>query len=254
MRMAKAISGEAMPASGVGPVVWQNSAFRISNSAVTCPARCSEMDRIVGNQYPTSAIARVHALRYGKRMMRWLVLCMALVPVIAAGEVYRWVDEQGNVVYSDQPREGAETVELPEITTYKPASAPAPAADQAGGEAGGETGKVYELRIVTPAPDATVRDNRGQMEVQLAAEPALHTDRGHRFALQVDDQSVQYTRAPVIQLTDVHRGTHTLQAWVIDRQDNPLSDKVSATFHMHQASRLHPQPRNLNNPTAPATP
>ncbi|MEJ2418956.1 MAG: DUF4124 domain-containing protein [Exilibacterium sp.] len=41
-----------------------------------------------------------------------IILAMLLLPITTVADVYRWVDEKGNVHYSDQPREGASEVEL----------------------------------------------------------------------------------------------------------------------------------------------
>ena len=43
--------------------------------------------------------------------LAWLLLCLAL-PLQAGQTVYRWVDAQGVVHYSDQPQPGGESETL----------------------------------------------------------------------------------------------------------------------------------------------
>jgi hypothetical protein len=63
------------------------------------------------------AVNQLKALRPGKRQLKllpWLVSVVVSLPV-QADKIYTWTDENGNRVYSDSPREGAETVKLKPI-------------------------------------------------------------------------------------------------------------------------------------------
>ena len=45
-------------------------------------------------------------------MKRFLALLICLLPALAfAGVVYKYIDKQGNTVYTDQPRPGAQRVD-----------------------------------------------------------------------------------------------------------------------------------------------
>ena len=62
-----------------------------------------------------------------KRNLIHVVAILSLINLFtssAVADVYRWTDEQGSVHFSDQPplKQPSETVELPEITTYKSVS------------------------------------------------------------------------------------------------------------------------------------
>lgn len=164
-------------------------------------------------------------------------LIVLLVPLAATAEVYKWVDEQGNVVYSDQPRPGAKPLDLPEVSTYKSVPPGRAVPRERAAEA---AGPMYGVQVLQPEPEATVRDNRGIMDVRVATEPPLLPERGHRLAIQLDDQAVQYTSSLEFQLTEVQRGAHTLRVWVTDKEGEAISDRQAVTFFMHQASRLHP--------------
>lgn len=72
-----------------------------------------------------------------------VVVALAFVTASSAGELYRWVDEQGTVHFSDRaPDEGAERIELEPINSVTPvkaleASDAASRADERGQAAGG---------------------------------------------------------------------------------------------------------------------
>jgi len=58
-----------------------------------------------------------------KRAIRFFLLCVSLLSTIAGTQagIYKWVDGDGRVQFSDRPpsEAGAEQVELPEINTYE---------------------------------------------------------------------------------------------------------------------------------------
>lgn len=97
------------------------------------------------------------------------------------------------------------------------------------------------ISIVQPGDNATVHNNQGTLEVSLAVSPALQIERDHRIRMFLDGKIVAEAR-PTAQfsLIDIERGTHTLQAAVIDKSGRPLMTSEPITFHMWQASALFP--------------
>lgn len=51
--------------------------------------------------------------------MRWIVMLIATLPLIASAELYRWTDDNGKVHFSDQPRGGTEMEQVEERTPPK---------------------------------------------------------------------------------------------------------------------------------------
>ena len=61
------------------------------------------------------------------RIVLVILLALALGSVAQADSVYKWVDAQGNVHYSDHPHPGSERLKLPKAQTYaSPVSATIP--------------------------------------------------------------------------------------------------------------------------------
>jgi hypothetical protein len=165
--------------------------------------------------------------------MRTLLLCLLLAGLPAVAQVYTYVDADGNRVFTDRPAsDNAERVELPQTNNMSmPASAPpAPAA------APPAPAPSYRmLRILLPLPDATIRDNAGNLIVTASSEPALHG--GHRFRLLLDGQARgEGGRSPVFALENIDRGTHQLAVEIIDAQGRTLERTPSQPLHMLRIS------------------
>ena len=100
------------------------------------------------------------------------------------------------------------------------------------------------ISIVAPKQDATVYDNQGTVDVSVEASPALRSDRGDHIALLLDGKVVASGADARHRLTDVDRGTHTLQAQVIAADGTLLLVSSETRFHMWRASRLSPARKN----------
>ncbi len=189
-----------------------------------------------------------------------IALLLASVPVLAPAEVYRSVDAQGNVVYSDQPGQGGKKVDLPEISTYEPKPVPPGTLDTNAAANQAKANPATQLSFVQPGADETIFDNQGNVAVALRVEPPLQPTQ--RLALQVDDGAAVETNQPTYQFTGLDRGTHTVHAWVVGADGQTGSPKAAVTFHLRQASTLFRNPapagstiqRAPRAPTAPNVP
>ncbi len=156
------------------------------------------------------------------------------------GATYKWFDESGVVQYSDRPiGEDAQEVKLPPGSHHKPAEYTLPpAADEPADEAD----PYDEVTLVTPQPDATLRDNRGNVDVEVALKPTLR--KGDTLTVLLDGQTFSdaVTNARMI-LQKVDRGTHQLQVKVLDPKGTEVAVSPVVTFHLHRAIAPMPQPK-----------
>lgn len=185
--------------------------------------------------------------------MRILILLIALIPaVLVAAEVYRWVDDDGTVHYSDRPQEGAETVIIQEAQTF---SAPAPRSTSSTStttsaktdDAEPEDAAVYSnFEILSPRQEEVLWNTGGQLNVSLSARPRIRS--GHTVFLYMDGQEVQQLPRGRMQagLMDVERGTHQLHAEVRNRSGSTVARSDTVQFTVQQTSI-----RNPNNPNRP---
>jgi len=166
----------------------------------------------------------------------------------AAAQIYRTVDEDGNVVFTDvppRPDEAAETVELGSGSTFTPPPAAVPAetplrwsdVDGAVDEPAADAAAVYQsVEIASPGNDEAVRENSGNIVVSARVVPELRP--GHRVQLELDGQIVQTSEAPSFQLQYVDRGTHQVRVHVLDESGTILRSSDPSTFHLLRYSKL----------------
>ncbi|WP_461480586.1 DUF4124 domain-containing protein [Porticoccus sp.] len=168
----------------------------------------------------------------------FFLLCATALP--AAAQVYKTVDEQGNVTYTDKPPSDdntAEPVDLPAINT-QPALQPRPAESKKTAEIG-----YKEVSILAPAQDATIPPGQLNVVVQIFLEPALKP--GHRVQLLHNGSPYgEPAYATSFSIDSLIRGEHSLQAQIIDENGAVVAQSGSRTIHVKRASAL-------NNPAKP---
>jgi hypothetical protein len=165
------------------------------------------------------------------------LLALALSGAALAGDIYRWVDEQGAVHFGDlPPAEGAEPVQL---RHYRPAG---PASSAAGEAAAGEdgappsaAGPYRTLGIAQPEDGATLRSDAGKVGILVRLQPDLLD--GHYLELTLDGVPLggRQTRT-ALELQDVTRGRHEIQVRVFDADGNPLGQSERVRFYLRQST------------------
>jgi len=178
------------------------------------------------------------------RGMRVCALLLALLWMLPTGaaEVYRYVDPEHGVEFSDTPRPGAERIVIPDAQRAPAARLPSPAASAAADVATGTAVTYEEIRITDPVDQETVRDNSGNMLVSVTLKPGLQTPFGHKLQLLLDGEPVSTGTATNFSLTGIDRGTHTLQAIVLGADDAPLASSPTSAFHLHRAVKRKKPP------------
>lgn len=137
---------------------------------------------------------------------------LLLLALPAGAEIYKYLDANGNPVFSNQPPEGvaAEKVELPAPSIVAP---PRPT------EAAKHKEQPEEIRYtrleLTGIPDGeSLRANNGSFSVDVAIEPELRP--GHNLRLLLDGQPYgQPSQATRLELNNVDRGEHSLAVEVL---------------------------------------
>jgi len=174
-------------------------------------------------------------------LLRLFIATLAmLLPAVAAAQIYKWVDEDGVVHYSDQPMEGAETIDLPEANSMAPASvrraAPAGGGTQDDGSDDGRPFSYQSLSIGTPAPEQTLWNIQGTLNVTLNLQPGLRP--GDRVRIYFDGEP-QLVDAVQFELGEVWRGEHNLQAEVLDQTGKLMIRSEPVRFYVQQTSVLN---------------
>jgi len=178
-----------------------------------------------------------------------LMLLLATAGPLLA-QVYKTVDEDGNVVYTDQaPKDGSAPIELRplsiiETPEYVRPAEKAPENDEAGG------GKEMSLRylrqnyadfaIIAPQAEETVwqPDNI----VTVAWNTRYQLQAGMQVTLYVDGVPQTTSSEQVIALAALDRGEHTVTAELRDSQNRRIVTAQPVTFFVRRPG-LNNRPR-----------
>jgi hypothetical protein len=176
-----------------------------------------------------------------------VALCLlALSGWLAAATLYKWVDADGVVHYSDTPHPGAEKLQVSGAQTYHntpvPATAGAPNAATAPPPAAGSS---YACAITDPANDAALYAPES-VSVSVQASPALR--EGDSISATVDGQALTPVTADgqhFLVLTP-ERGSHTVSAQIRGADGSVLCNAAPITFSVQRPS--------VNSPASPIKP
>lgn len=171
------------------------------------------------------------------RSLVFLLFLLISLPLLAEG-VYKWTTADGEVVYSDVYQPGAERVHVSGTKS-------SPSADSLAGETGEQTTAAtgssgYQtFEIVQPENDETIRSNEGIVAVSLMMSPALANDNAIQIfvdgnKLEGELKSTQFT------LNDLERGTHSLEAKIVDGEGKVMTSAPRVSFHLRKASIIKP--------------
>jgi hypothetical protein len=176
-----------------------------------------------------------------------VALCLlGLSGFSVATTLYRWVDAQGVVHYSDTPHEGAQVMHISGAQTYHGASAAPATPSAATSSQPGKKPEPYDSCVITqPAPDAAMYAPES-VAVSVAVSPGLHD--GDQLTVQVDgrqlEASTQGGQSFVIAQPD--RGDHSISAQVRSPDGAMLCNAPPVTFSVTKPSVNSP-----NNPIKP---
>lgn len=182
-------------------------------------------------------------------MRKLLVIALVfLAAPVAAEEVYRYVDEDGTVVFTDQrPSDDAQPMDLPGLSIMEsPKPAPAPADDEASEEED-EAEPVYpDLTMISPKREETFQGTGNTLPVRVVTRQELRP--GDQVVVYLDGQEQGRFQSFSVDLEQVPRGAHEVRVKVHDAEDRMVGDTGPVTFHMKQHSRLHQNQPMVNPP------
>lgn len=167
-----------------------------------------------------------------------IVFGLVVAPAMAS-KIYRTTDDEGNVVYTDDPPgDDAEPVELEPLTTVPgPSTDEEAAADDAPQASKSKQQKkknaVTGIRVVYPKNDKGIRHNGGNVPVRVALEPeGAALPKGQRVEIVLDGEVRGRGRGEEIVVSGVIRGPHTVYARLVDARGNTRFQSESVKFFL----------------------
>ena len=169
-------------------------------------------------------------------MRTFIAITAVLFASAVMAQAYRWVDEDGVVHFSDRPVEGAEQIFLPQQSqaTRRVFAPQAPDAQQREDASEPVAAFKYDaLEIVAPAPEETLWNIEGVLNVSLRVTPALR--QGDQIRVYFDGKE-QIVTGTSFQIEEVYRGVHNIQAEIIDSTGRLMARSLPNRFYVQQNS------------------
>ena len=167
-----------------------------------------------------------------KTFISLLLILSLLAPVYAtSAKVYVWRNDAGVLVFSDSPMPGAEEVEMdpnrqnvsPSINTSILDINPKKLDDK------------FEVEIVRPTNNSTIRDNTGSIHVSGRIKPVFK--QGLSIQLIIDGTPYKAPQKhSMFALRDIERGEHQIKLVLLNTKGKIIASSKPVTFYMHRAS------------------
>lgn len=168
-----------------------------------------------------------------KAFLIYLLILLSLITSLKAAEqkkLYKRIDSNGKVYYSDTPQEGAEEVQIKPLSTTEIKATPlikikkAPVEDV-------KPDFYQNLSIISPADDTEIRNNAAQATLTASVQPAV--DKEHRVQFFIDGKQVsQDSQALTITVNELDYGTHIAQVKIVDAEGTVLKTSAQSKFYL----------------------
>jgi len=177
---------------------------------------------------------------------RSLLLLAILFLTPASAEVYRSIDEYGNVSFSNKAEKGAEPVKLRPLSVYD-APTVKPASNNNNDDSDNASG--YEsVEIVAPKAEETVRDNPGNVTATVSSKPTLDRNSGHRFQFFLDGKAIDKPQIAATKVfTNVDRGEHRVEVAIVAGKGHELVRSKAIRFFLHRQTIFNPARKGAAN-------
>lgn len=157
----------------------------------------------------------------------FLILSITLVSMLSLqADVYRYVDKDGNTVFTDAPPKGANSKK---ITVGKPTSASAyktpinttaPVVKQSNQRKSQDLGS-YTIEVSSPGHRSTINAPGGSLNVVVSVEPAPKSDFTVRIL--VDGNEASNSTTPIASVEGLTRGSHSFNAQLLAADGSVLA-------------------------------
>lgn len=156
--------------------------------------------------------------------------------------VYQNTDSDGRQIFSDQPSNSAEALIIPNTHSINidlgDKKKTIPGSLLSKDKLRDNSFVSYrEFQLISPMPNATIRNNEGLLTIKLTFTPKLK--KHHVIKILLDDQLLakSWTQKEFI-ISNIHRGTHAISARLVDMQSgNTINSTASSIFHFKQFSK-----------------
>ena len=167
-----------------------------------------------------------------------LTLFLLACSVALATTVYKWVDENGVIHYSDQPHPNAQKLQVQGVQTYSSSAAAVRAPAEA--EPSAADASPYKGCVIAQPLDQQNLPNAQSVFIRVAADPVPRP--GDRVYITMDGQGLNGGQPTGLgaNVTPIDRGQHSVQAQIRGPDDAVLCQTPTVTFYVQQPSLFSP--------------
>jgi len=146
-------------------------------------------------------------------------------------QIYKKTNDKGVVEFTDVPGKNTKPIRVPPMNTYKQKKLPSIKSKPLPAEV---KAAYNEFSITSPLHDKVMRDNSGKIVVKLKISPSLNSE--HKILVSIDGNSKTAIKGSSSSVTfsNIDRGTHTVQASIVDSQDQVIMESGAITFHLQR--------------------
>jgi hypothetical protein len=155
----------------------------------------------------------------------------------AYSEIYKTVDENGNVVFTDNPKGNeAEEVQLPEVNTQPATRITIKLSPPKEEEATDKKQKPekYTITLESPAHETTVTMGQMSISSSVSISPALAEEHSVQFYMD-GKPSGKASHATSHTFGQLYRGAHKIHAAILNKKGKVLKKTKAATIYVHRA-------------------
>jgi hypothetical protein len=171
-----------------------------------------------------------------------------------ADTLYKWVDKDGTVHYSDNPdAKNAEVFKPPELSAYKSVSVSSTKkpSQKANGDASADAANISGFTILAPQEEETIISNQGIFSFKIST--GARQEEGDFFKLEIDGKLInrRHTNS-IFSVTSLERGAHKARVFRFDKDNKLIAETSIRTFYLRKASIHDPQRKKPNEITEPS--
>jgi len=173
-------------------------------------------------------------------MQRLLFTLISLACSAAfATTVYKWVDDNGVIHYSDQPHPNAQKLQVEGVQTYSSGAARSVSAP-AESESSAASPNPYKGCAIAQPLDQQNLPNAQSVFIRVAADPVPRG--GDRIYITMDGQGLNGGQPTGLSfnVTPIDRGAHSVSAQIRSPDGTILCQTPNVTFYVQQPNLFSP--------------
>jgi len=172
------------------------------------------------------------------RILTAVCLVSLGISLSQAGEIYKTVDEDGRVTYSDKPprQHKGDKAELPPVNTMEKTEKPRSSPQDSVPTSQSEQAIDYQLSLASPEQDAQLPPGQRDLVIRVELDPPLAPE--HQLVYYMDGEEIARGRHSQYRIEEIFRGTHQIRVAIVNQRGQTLQASDTRQVHVHRPSLL----------------